>query len=383
YQVAQGPQFQSIIVAISGQKPSADCRPELPPGASQAGWAPMVTPETTVVSDPSWAPGATPGKGVARAAGRGAGRASEAQIRAAGAGMDEGRAAMRKNDYALAIEKFRAVLRLPETAFSADAQEMLALAYQRKGNTPGARAELEDYLTRYPSGEGADRVRQRLAGIVTADDATKPALRASKWQERKGGGDRDAPSTWTVSGSASQFYIRDDSFRTLHDPLLPRAINEEADLHRVHQNELLSSLDLMATWQGGGVKSKFRFSGAEEHRFDHADDRDIVSVAALYFETAVRDWGTEARIGRQTRNSGGVLGRFDGALVGYRVQDQVRVNAVVGSPVARRRDEPFMDEKLFYGVSVDFGPFFGGLDASVFFIEQQADSVLDRRAVGA
>ncbi len=366
FQVAQGPQFQSIIVAISGQKPSADCRPVLPPGSSQAGWTPIVTTEAVAV-----------------AAGRGAGRASEAQIRAAGAAMDEGRAAMRKNDYAVAIEKFRTVLRMPETQFSADAQELLALAYQRKGNGPGARAELEDYLTRYSSGEAADRVRQRLAGIATADDATKPALRAAKWQERTRGGDRDAPSTWTVSGSASQFYIRDDSFRTLHDPSLPRAINEEADLHRVHQNELLSSLDLMATWQGGGVKSRFRFSGAEEHKFDHNDERDIVSVAALYFETAVKDWGADARIGRQTRNSGGVLGRFDGAQVGFRVQDQVRVNAVVGSPVARRRDEPFMDEKLFYGASLDFGPFFGGLDASVFFIEQQAGGILDRRAVGA
>lgn len=366
YQVAQGPQFQSIVVAISGQKPSADCRPELPPGASQTGWAPIVTTESSVVP-----------------AGRGAGRASEAQSRAAGAAMDEGRAAMRKNDYPRAIDKFRAILRLPENGFSADAHEMLALAYQRQGNTPGARAELEDYLTRYPSGEGTDRVRQRIAGMVTADDATKPALRASKWQERKGGAGRDSPSTWTVSGSASQFYIRDDSFRTLHDPSLPRAINEEADLHRIHQNELLSSLDLMASWQGGGVKSKFRFSGSEEHKFDSDNDRDIVSIAALYFETAVRDWGAEARVGRQTRNSGGVLGRFDGAVVGYRVQDQVRVNAVIGSPVARRSDEPFKDEKVFYGASVDFGPFLGGLDASVFFIEQQADGILDRRAIGA
>ena len=57
------------------------------------------------------------------------------------------------------------------------------------------------------------------------------------------------------------------------------------------------------------------------------------------------------------------------------------MNAVVGSPVNRRRDTPFEDDKLFYGASADFGPF-NGLDFTLFGIEQRDRSILDRRAVG-
>ena len=37
---------------------------------------------------------------------------------------------------------------------------------------------------------------------------------------------------------------------------------------------------------------------------------------------------------------------------------------------------------IFYGVSADLGPFFNGLDTSIFAIEQQAEGFLDRRAIG-
>jgi hypothetical protein len=76
----------------------------------------------------------------------------------------------------------------------------------------------------------------------------------------------------------------------------------------------MSNLDLFAAWGNNDVKSKFRFSGAEEHSFV-SGQRELASVSALYLETSVRDWGTTSRIGRQNRNAGGVLGRFDGALV--------------------------------------------------------------------
>jgi tetratricopeptide (TPR) repeat protein len=367
YQVGQGGDFQSLVVAISGKRPSSTCKPELPPGGLFNGWS------TTV----SRADGAPAEALSTRARARAKGSATEAQVRDAAALMDEGRAALKKEKFQDAIAVFTKVLKLPENPSTADAQEYLALARQRNGQTAEARAEYEDYLGRYPSGEGADRVRQRLAGIATANGDLGAKLRDG----RTGTGRDDGPQTWTVSGSASQFYIRDDSFRTLRDPSLPLSVNEDLDSHRTHQNELLSSLDAIATWSGNGVKSKLRFSGTEEHGFDN--DREILSVAALFFETSVRDWGFDARVGRQTRNTGGVLGRFDGAVLSYQIDPMIRVNAVGGSPVARRRDTPFEDEKAFYGASVDIGPFLGGFDMSLFAIEQRDRSLLDRRAVGA
>ncbi len=369
YQVGQGGDYQSLVVAISGAKPSAACRPLTTSRGPVGAWS------TTISRDHS-APVEVASK---RARNKSNGTASQVQIREAAAAMDEGRSALKKQNTDDAIKHFSKVLKMPETPSSADAQEYLGLAYKRAGRAPEARAEFEDYLRRYPAGEGTDRVRQRLAGVVTANGEGIPALRGTE-----AGGDRTPGSeTWTVSGSASQFYIRDDSFRTIRDPSLPAAANEDFDAHRVHQNQVLSSLDAIATWNNGaGFKSKLRFSGTEEHGFDEDGD-DIFGVAALFMEASKRDLGLEGRIGRQTRNTGGVLGRFDGAVLSYQPDPLVRLNAVAGSPVQRRRDTPFEDEKLFYGASVDIGPMFGGLDASLFAIEQRDRSILDRRAVGA
>ncbi len=370
FQVGQGGDFQSIVIAISGAKPSASCKALFPSQGPGGGWTTTVTQDGAgFVEAPS-----------PSARGKARGSATQAQIRDAAAAMDEGRAALKKQNTDVAIKLFTKVLKFPETPSSADAQEYLGLAYKRAGRTAEARAEYEDYLQRYPSGEGADRVRQRLAGITTANGETGTKLRTGS----EGDGDQaPGPQTWTVSGSASQFYIRDDSFRTVRDPTLPFSVNQDLDAHRVHQNEILSSLDAIATWNNGaGVKSKLRFSATEEHGFSEEGD-DILGVAALFMETSVRDLGMDGRIGRQTRNTGGVLGRFDGAVLSYQPGPLVRLNAVAGSPVQRRRDTPFEDEKLFYGASVDIGPMFGGLDASLFAIEQRDRTLVDRRAVGA
>lgn len=369
FEVSQGADFQSIVVKILGGTARAEtCKAEFPRQSEIGKWS------TTLHSEPH---DANPQKQGARAPGRGKGSASAEQARKAAALLDEGRAALRKGKTSEASAKFKDVLALPENDSSAEAQELLALAYQRGNDRLRARTEYEDYLARYPSGEGADRVRQRLSGLVTASGDAPQVFKD------KGAGAAardDGRATWTVSGSVSQFYIRDDSFRTLRDPSLPPEVNADLDAHQVHQNELLSSLDAIATWSSGGTKSKLRFSGTEEHKFDKDDE--IVGVAALFLETSVRDWGTEMRVGRQTRNTGGILGRFDGGVFSYAPNSFLRANAVVGSPVDRRRDEPFKDEKLFYGASLDIGPF-DGLDFTLFGIEQRDRSILDRRAVGA
>jgi tetratricopeptide (TPR) repeat protein len=362
YQVAPGPDFESIIIAIAGnKKSSAACRPEVPPGAHGHGIpAPSAPPVSLRPMD------------------RPAGKASDADLRIIAASMDEGRAALRKSQYKAAFPLFTKVLRYPENQYSAEAQEFLGLAYQKDGQLLQARNEYEDYLRRYPKGEGNERVAQRLAGILTAIGEPQEKLRITKAPERR------AEPGWSLYGSVSAFYIRDDSFRTIRDPSLPPIPNEDKDEHRVHQNTLLTSIDLFGTWTNEQSKSKFRFSGTEEHSFDsQSTNREIVGVSALYAETLLTDWGVLGRVGRQTRNTGGVIGRFDGGLLSWQASPAVRFNLVGGSPVASRRDGIFKDQKAFYGASIDFGPFLGGIETSIFAIEQRDRSLLDRRGVGA
>lgn len=360
---AQGADFTSIIVALGDPRSKKPCLPTFP---ITNGW------QTNVIMAPG-----NPGVGLAGASvvRRGSGTISKKEARFLAASMDESRAAIKKKRYAEAIKKLRRVLAAPENENSREAQELLGSAYQRSGDPVSARLQYEDYLARYPADDDSRRVRQRLMSVKTALGEPPPRRRESHRETREEG------SNWTVAGSFSQFYLRNDNYRSLRDPSLPPEANPDPDDHRVHQNSLLSSLDLSATWSNATAKNKFRFSGTEEHDFS-GEESEIVGVASLYLETSLRDYDLDLRLGRQTESGNGVLGRFDGAEVVWRATDLVRLGLVGGSPVWSRYDEAFIDEKYFYGANVGFTPV-AGLDVSFYGIEQRVSSLIDRRAIGS
>jgi len=366
YQVAPNSDTQSIVVAIAGAKPSATCRPIFPGAA-------LATP-----------PGSNIGT-TAHPMSRAVGKISDADLRSVAAWMDEGRAALQKNNPGGAIQLFTRVLKYPENQYSAEAQEFLGLAYQKKGRPGEARTEYEDYLRRYPAGEGNERVRQRLAGIVTADSGPNAPLRMPAGQPGgmlpSGKFTASGETTWTLVGSASAFYIRDDSFNTVRDPSAAPDPNVDPDSHRVHQNEILSSLDATATWNNDQTKGKIRFSGSEEHMFDPSS-RDLFGVAALSVDTMIKDWNLRSVVGRQTLNTDGVLGRFDGALLSWQPLSMLRLDVVAGSPALSRFDLPFKDDRYFYSAGVGLGPYHG-FETTLYATEERDRWLVDREAVGS
>jgi tetratricopeptide (TPR) repeat protein len=367
YQVAPNSDTQSIVVAIAGAKPSAKCKPTFPLGAG--------------FPTPPFHDGAATG----RAKDRPAGKISEQDLRAVAAWMDESRAALRKNNPAGAIQLLTKILKYPENQYSAEAQELLGVARQKSGQLDAARAEYEDYLRRYPTGEQSERVRQRLAGIVTATGEPGMLLHAPNGQPvGMPPTDRFAPpreTTWTLVGSASAFYIRDDSFNAVRDPSVAPDPNADPDAHRVHQNEMLTSLDVTAAWNNDQTKGKIRFSGSEEYMFD-SSTKDLAGVAALFVDTLIKDWNLRSVFGRQTLNTDGVLGRFDGALLSWQPLTMLRLDVVAGSPAISRFDLPFLDQKYFYGVGIGLGPFHG-METTLYAIEQRDQWLVDREAIGA
>ena len=352
YQVAANSDTQSIVVAIAGAKPSAACKP--------------VFPGSALVGSP---------------ANRGTGRISEQDLRSVAAWMDEGRAALHKNNPRGAIQLFTRIVRYPENQYSAEAQEFLAVAYQKNGQAAEARAQYEDYLRRYPIGEASDRVRQRLAGLAPPSGETGAPLRTPPAMLPAGKFTPSGETTWTLVGSASAFYIRDDSFTSARDPTLAPDPNVDPDTHRVHQNEILTSLDATATWNNDQTKGKIRFSGSEEHMFSPSS-RDLVGIAAFSVETLVKDWNVRSVFGRQTLNTDGVLGRFDGALLSWQPLTMLRLDVVAGSPALSRFDLPFKDDKYFYSAGIGLGPFFGGFETTLYATEQRDRWLVDREAVG-
>ena len=69
-----------------------------------------------------------------------AGAISDSDLRVAAAAMDEGRTALKHNNLGSAIQLFAKVLKYPENQYSAEAQELMGLAYQKAGKLIEARA---------------------------------------------------------------------------------------------------------------------------------------------------------------------------------------------------------------------------------------------------
>ena len=273
----------------------------------------------------------------------------------------QGREAMIRKDYRAAIRIYDKLRRDGDAAARKEAQELLALARERNGQFAQARAEYERYLELYPEGEDADRVRQRLQGMLTAQLRQQAPLLAER-QERARAAD------WRVFGSLSQFYRRVD-----------RQVEDEP--FDVVLSTLPTDLSISALLSAPSYDIRTNFFGGYESDFlDTSENEATISTLSVF--GAQKDWGLSAEFGRQTRSSGGVLGRFDGAVLSYGVSDTFRVNSVFGFPVLSTSDTSINSDEMFYGLSFDLGTYADKWAFVLYAIEQQEDTLLERRAIG-
>ena len=147
--------------------------------------------------------------------------------------------------------------------------------------------------------------------------------------------------------------------------------------------ESASSNDVVlnARRRDGDMAVQARFIGALDTAAAPADTADATRVKSLYADVHHGARPVRARLGRQVRSSGGVLGRFDGAMLSYRLRPALRMNAVHGYPVASSA-EATRTERVFRGVSADLGAAGDAWNFVAFLMEQERDGALERRAVG-
>lgn len=282
----------------------------------------------------------------------------------AAAFMAQAQEALKATNYELAITEFNRVLLLPPNKHSQDAQELIGLARERNGEWAKAKAEYDLYLKLFPDGPGADRVRQQLAQLkVPAPGARKVKV-------------RDATVVKTVTGNFSQFYYggQTQTQTAFNTPTTPGT----SSLTSTDQSELRSSLDLKGLYRDADADQKVVFRGDDTRSF--IDTRPNRSrVLSAFYEYKGYQNGLSAKVGRQTPISGGALGRFDGALLGYEFAPKWRANVIAGMPV----EFPSLDtDQTFWGVSLDADELTERLRAKTYYIDQTADGLVDRRAVG-
>ncbi len=277
--------------------------------------------------------------------------------------MGEGEAAILQENYSRAIQIYTRVLRATENAYTPQALELLGLSRERNGQIAHAVAEYRRYLEYYPDQEGADRVNQRLVGLVTAHKTPRPG--------RANGTIAKSPSPWDVYGGISQYY-RHDTFK----------LDGQESINA--QSSILTNADLIVRRRG----TRIDFSGRATlgNLWDLlGEDRGPGNRTRFYqgyVEVADRVTGLSGKLGRQTLRTSGVLGRFDGLHLAWEFRPGMRFNLMGGYPVDTTADG-IETHRHFYGAAIDFEQVADLVDLSFFYNLQKIDGLQNREAIGA
>lgn len=277
--------------------------------------------------------------------------------------LDGARTAIARRDYPRAIELLTKLTRQPEYPDRARAQELLGLTRERAGQLAHAKAEYQEYLSRYPKGDAAGRLRTRLRILASA---SRKGLSGTLAEDGRNG-DRQ----WRVDGGVTQMYRWERTELT----------SEGESVTRQAQNALFTDTDVVARKQGVTFDAIGRLAAGYAKDLLSDGPGDQVRVSSAFFELNSRDRGIAMRVGRQSRNSGGLLGTFDGLLASYRLRPKLNFNAALGFPVESTRDGVATQRQLL-GLAAEIGPFKDRWDFGVFAVAQQLDGETDRQALG-
>jgi hypothetical protein len=284
--------------------------------------------------------------------------------------LDKARAALAggRNDEAIGL--LNQLLLLPPNKASQDAQELIGVARERAGQSELARKEYELYLKLFPNGEGATRVRQRLASLapppeqVSSEATTKATL---------------APQVpkYGVSGSLSQYYYGGQTQVNTTFLNTPVTANQQA-LSSTTQSSLVSTLNLNGRYQDGSNDMRVVLFDTNDKSFIGGAAPGTNRLDSAYIDYRNTTEGLTARVGRQAGVTGGLIGRFDGAILGYDLSQQWRVNVTAGVPV----DTIVNTNQNFEGIYVEAQNILEHFGGDAFFMNQVADGITDRRAIG-
>ena len=302
--------------------------------------------------------------------------------RQAAALLTSAREAMVSGAANTAIELLSRLLDLPPTASSREAQALIGQARLKVGDSGRARAEFEAFLRLYPVGADSDRVRVAMAALEAPSQQSAGASVGSPAGSRAGSG-RGIASTTTLTGSFSSFYyggqskVRTQEFQESVIGGLPQLISD-ATLSDTDQSQLVSGLDVNWRHRDADVDQRFVFRDTYSLDFNRPD-KTRNRLSALYFDQRSFANGTSFRVGRQTPQGGGVLGRFDGVQAGYAFKPRWKASVVAGVPTDHLLDA----RRQFFGASLDAEALSPQLGGSLYLIEQKIDGQTDRRALGS
>lgn len=280
----------------------------------------------------------------------------------------QGKVALKAGDPVKATQFFNRLLNLPPNEYSQEAQQLVGLAREKNGELDKARLEYELYLKLYPQGEGAAMVRRQLDGLATTLTLPKQATQQKPRKPVK------EIHQDTFLGSLSQYYYGGASQTT--------SINGAGEVDKTNstdQSALITNISATQRFRRNQYDTKIVFRDTQVSNFlSRVPDRNTISAAYIEHTNKADDY--MFRIGKQSGTSQGVLGRFDGAFARYGISLNWHVTGVVGEP--DNGNSQIQTRRHFYGVGLEFGPIADKWSGMVYGIQQVADGLVERRAIG-
>ncbi len=276
--------------------------------------------------------------------------------------MRLGKDALTRGENDKAIQIFTKLMGFEGSEQQRDALEFLGVARERNDQVAHAKSIYSQYIKQYPKGESTDRVRQRLADLISHQMKPKKKLKQAD--------ESTLVKSYTSQtfGSLSQYYYYGSNDI--------KGTNKHLD-----QSLLISQLS--TSWRVRTTNYDIRNFLYGNHDYDFLDDEngDFI-LSQFYSDIKNSKAGFYAKLGRQSGSSGGVLGRFDGVLLGYDLLRQMRVNVVWGYPVEFQNKSSISTDKPFWGLNFEFSDVITNLDLAPYYIHQDVNGITDREAAG-
>ena len=268
--------------------------------------------------------------------------------------------ALTDKNYRLAISLLNQLLIQGNPDQKAFSLEFLGVARERNNQLAFAKQYYQRFLNEYSDSKNVPRVKQRLDALIGIQNiGKKKRLKKRKRKSNKNGS--------AVRGSIGTDY---------RNSILVNDVGES----RQTLSLLGLDVDVRGDFDESGVK--FRFSGShfEDLTSDGDSTNDRLRYANVGWESVGREYQID--IGRQRSRGKGVFGRFDGAVLGYAINETNKINLTLGAPVSSSKVLKLDPERRFIGLNYEWDEMITNVDLSVFFLNQTISGLTDRRAIG-
>ncbi len=276
--------------------------------------------------------------------------------------LEAGRRALTLGKTTDAIAIFSKVLSMPNNKYTQESLELLGVARERNNQIAHAKAIYQQYLKQYPEGEGAERIKQRFADLISGQLTPKQKLKETSTAKRSD------DFSHQVIGTVAQYYYHAEN-------------DIEQTSSTADQQLLISQLS---------VNHRMRSTHTDIRNFifidhDHdllAKDTENPEISSFYSKIKNSKHGLYLTVGRQSASTAGVLGKFDGLYFGYDANDSTKINLVGGYPVNISDKTKVYTNKKFYGMNVEFNELWKSWSISPYFLTQEVDGITDREVIG-